>query len=91
MADSPIRSDLRLAGITVVLGVASGGAAMLLTWILHGVEEVVYGRGEQHGQVLVDGVSNWRMAAGVAVVSVVLAVGAAAPKRTGGCAGHGRR
>lgn len=74
MADSPIRSDLRLAGITVVLGVASGGAAILLTWILHSIEEVVYGRGEQHGQVLVDGISNWRMAAGVAVVSVVLAV-----------------
>lgn len=65
---------LAYSGLVVVLGVLAGLGAALLTWILHATEEIVYGHGEEHGQVLTDGVEAWRMSLGVAVVSVVLAL-----------------
>ena len=64
----------RHGAIVATLGVLTGLGSAGLTWILHAVEELVYGHGEQTGAVLTDGVDPWRMSIGVAVVAAVLAL-----------------
>ena len=67
-------SALRYGALVAAAGVLAGLGAAGLTWVLHTVEDFVYGKGEEHGQVLTDGVPVWRGSVGVAAVAIALAV-----------------
>ncbi len=69
------RAALRFGLLVVCVGVLTGLGAAGLTWVLHEVEFLVYGHGEEHGEVLTDGVAVWRGSVGVAAASLLLAVG----------------
>nr|WP_246308938.1 chloride channel protein [Kineosphaera limosa] len=64
---------MRYGGLVVVIGVLTGLGAAGLAWVLHLMELVVYGKGEEHGQLLTDGVDPLRMSIAVALVSLLLA------------------
>lgn len=73
----------RLVTITFIVGVLTGLGAAGLTFLLHGIEYLVYGQHEGHVPVVITGVEWWQRALGVVIAGFIAGPGWWALRRWG--------